>query len=207
MRKSFWSLLMMATLLSACASGSGEQAAADNGGDLTEKNLPMTRQPPSAVETESKLHSLPEDSKSGEVTGYWSQILPSERRFKVVLNGEGILDGETGLVWERRPEITDLKWVDAMRTCYQLFKGDRRGWRPPSIEELASLADSNGALPKDAPFQNSVSPAAWWSSTSGLSDANLAFVYMEGWGLGDSKDKAKETAKVWCVRGGRVSNY
>src|SRR5262245_52732744 len=71
--------------------------------------------------------------------GAWSQTLSPEQRFKAVLNGDGVLDRETGLVWEKNPGTSEYKWADAMGYCTTLLKGGRLGWRPPSIEELGSL--------------------------------------------------------------------
>jgi len=135
--------------------------------------------------------------------GTWSQVLPNEQRFKLVMNNEAVLDRETGLVWDRSPSTADYKWVEAMRSCYQLYKGGRRGWRPPTAEELSSFADSSSQLPKNAPFQINAQLGPWWSSTGGLTDPNQPFLYLDAFNIGDGQKNKTDTANVWCVRGPR----
>ena len=41
-----------------------------------------------------------------EIPPTWSQKLPAAQRFTIVLDGEAVLDKETGLVWEKSPDAT-----------------------------------------------------------------------------------------------------
>lgn len=49
-----------------------------------------------------------------EIPPAWSQKLPAAQRFVLVLDGEAVLDKETGLVWERSPDTTLRNWYVAM---------------------------------------------------------------------------------------------
>ena len=92
-----------------------------------------------------------------EIPPTWSQKLPAAQRFVPVLDGAAVLDKETGLVREKSPDTTKREWLTAIVYCYYKTVGGRKGWRLPTIEELASLIDAsqnNPALPNDHPFLN-----------------------------------------------------
>ncbi|MDN3515004.1 MAG: DUF1566 domain-containing protein [Candidatus Brocadia sp.] len=88
--------------------------------------------------------------------------LEASKRFEVVLNGEAVLDKETGLVWEKSPEVIQIHHgTDEIYeyVCDKEVEG-RKGWRIPSVYELASLIDTkqqNPSLPKGHPFTKEVS--------------------------------------------------
>ncbi|MBI1912231.1 MAG: DUF1566 domain-containing protein [Deltaproteobacteria bacterium] len=136
----------------------------------------------------------------------WYQKLSANKRFQLVLDGEAVLDRETGLVWERSPDTTLRNWYQAIFHCYNMNLGGRKGWRLPTVEELASLIDptqSNPALPAGHPFQN-VQSFWYWSATT------LAFAGYTGdaWGVYFNVGSVDNDAKsingyVWCVRGGQ----
>ena len=91
-----------------------------------------------------------------EIPPTWSQKLPAAQRFVLVLDGAAVLDKETGLVWERVPSTSKIDWFYAEYECYSKTVGGRKGWRLPSVAELASLIDptqSNPKLPSGHPFQ------------------------------------------------------
>ena len=90
----------------------------------------------------------------------WEQQINGHGRFKVLneFGGAAVLDKETGRVWEQSPSTDTFCWtasadctgtgttttvLDALSHCYQLEVGGRKGWRVPSIEELASLVDTS----------------------------------------------------------------
>ncbi|MDY6951034.1 MAG: DUF1566 domain-containing protein [Thermodesulfobacteriota bacterium] len=139
----------------------------------------------------------------------WSQILPANdgnscnsSRFECVMDGEAVLDKETGLVWERTPEIAD-RWADACDYCYHKRVGGRFGWHLPTLEELASLLDgthSQADLPNGHPF-TAVRTGPYWSSTSDpTSSSDHAYIVSFERGF---LDHALKTTRynVWCVRG------
>jgi Protein of unknown function (DUF1566) len=121
------------------------------------------------------------------------------------------LDKETGLVWEQAPEaiIPPVRtWTNAIAYCLDKPVGGTRGWRLPSVVELASLI--NPSLP--APFvpasaftigdSPGVQSAFYWSATS-IADfpTNARGVSFNGNGLAGIADKYAVGAHVWCVRG------
>ena len=135
----------------------------------------------------------------------WSQKLPAEKRFVLVLDGEAVLDRETGLVWEKSPDTFLRNWNDAINYCYRREVGGRRGWRMPTIEELSSLVDTtqnNPALPSGHPFVN-VQSDNYWSSTELAGSPDRAFsVVLSSGGVGGSS-KSNNESYVWPVRGGQ----
>jgi len=133
----------------------------------------------------------------------WSQILPADDRFELVLNDEAVLDKETGLVWEKSPNTTLRDWFEASSFCYPREVGGRKGWRLPAIEELASLVDtsqSNLAFPAGHPFTNVQSAFYWSSSTYASLASNALDVYFGEGFVGYNGKSYKDY--VWCVRGG-----
>ena len=124
----------------------------------------------------------------------WDDKINGHHRFKVLreFGGAAVLDKETGRVWEQSPSTELFPWTvsvycplpgatapDALSHCYQLEVGGRKGWRVPSIEELASLVDTSQgspttpALPAGHPFN--VLPTPHWSATTNASDASRAW--------------------------------
>lgn len=120
-----------------------------------------------------------------------------------------VLDRETGLVWERSPEYPDEPWDLAVSLCHVLEKGDRLGWRLPTVEELASLIDptqSAPALPDGHPFLNihSGSQETYWTQTIHAgATGSWWFASFEDAELNVSSSGLRY---VWCVRGGHGSN-
>lgn len=79
---------------------------------------------------------------------------------------------------------------------------NRKGWRLPSVEELASLIDMDTAdfLPGDHPFSN-VQYNFYWSSTTYPENTTY------GWGWRFNQGTLTFVTKgstyyAWCVRGG-----
>jgi hypothetical protein len=131
-------------------------------------------------------------------------------RFQVLnqFGGAAVFDRETGRVWEQSPDTNTRNWVQALGHCYNRDLGGRKGWRLPTIEELASLVDTtqgaNPALPAGHPFLN-VQSSFYWSATANIFNL-LAWVV--DFGLGGAVgvvDKSVITF-VWCVRGGQGGN-
>jgi hypothetical protein len=146
----------------------------------------------------------------------WDQTLQSSNsttpdgcnssRFKCVLAGTAVLDKETGLVWEKSPNTTPRNWDSAWSHCVQRTVGSRKGWRLPTIQELASLVDpaaSNPALPAGHPF-TSVQLYAYWSSTIYPYDGGLFAAWLDSGSI-SPYTKTVNTIYTWCVRGGRGS--
>ena len=140
----------------------------------------------------------------------WDQQLPASTRFIVLSNfaSAAVLDRETGLVWEKAPSTAlTSDWFNAYNHCVTLNLGGRKGWRLPTIQELASLVDSsqvNPALPSGHPFTVPSYPSAYWSATTIAFDTVSAWLvaFNEGDGVLGGSPKSNASGSPWCVRGG-----
>jgi hypothetical protein len=135
----------------------------------------------------------------------WSRTLPGPSRF-TILNGFGgaaVRDGETGLVWEMTLETNQVSWTDARAMCADKNVGGRKGWRLPSISELASLMDlsmrEGPTLPLGHPFTN-VQMDVYWSATTVAGNPNSAWLVFFDTGKVSHGYKTI-TFHAWCVRG------
>ncbi len=146
-----------------------------------------------------------------EIPGSWHRILPASERFVLVMSNLAVLDKETGLVWEKSPDgIFNYTWVAANMYCLQKTLGGRKGWRLPTVEELASLIDPSvpspaATLPAGHPFTNVQSSLAYWSATTSPSDTSHAWWVSFSSGIASPGDKAP-SYWAWCARGGRGHN-
>ena len=133
----------------------------------------------------------------------WDTKLSGSTRFKLVLDAQAVLDRETGLVWEKNPDATTRIWANACSHCYKREVANRKGWRLPTIEELASLVDNDNvdpALPPGHLFPDAKS-SYYWSSSTDAGNTSYAWgvnfysgnVYSHGEGI---------NYYAWCVRGG-----
>ena len=142
----------------------------------------------------------------------WDKQINNTGRFKVLsqFGGAAVLDKETGRVWEQSPDTDTRNWVDALTHCYQRVVGRRKGWRLPTIEELASLVEPGNPpggpdLPLGHPFDD-VQSSFYWSATTNPGNTVVTGV---AWGvsLGSGNvvnvDKSSDDEHVWCVRGGQ----
>jgi Protein of unknown function (DUF1566) len=145
----------------------------------------------------------------------WDQKFPTNIRFVLVLFEEtcvnnicaqiaqGVLDRETGVVWERSPSSSDADFRSALLACGTRVHSNRLGWRLPSLDELTSLFDPTittpPRLPSGHPFLNVV--GSYWTSTEDA-DPNLHFVVSfsdPGFVVTGAPQEEKQS---WCVRGG-----
>jgi len=140
-------------------------------------------------------------------TPSWAQQLPASTRFVVLSNwgtgNEAVLDRETGLVWEQSPSTTQSNWFILSSHCVRLSKGGRKGWRLPTIQDLASLIDptqTNPSLPSGHPF--AVQSSYYWSASSFANLANDVWVVDFGNGSVVNGGKVNAIVYAWCVRGG-----
>ena len=140
-------------------------------------------------------------------TPSWDQTLPAATRFIVLtnMNSAAVLDQETGLVWEQSQSTSPFVWLAASSHCMDSDTGGRKGWRLPTIQDLASLIDptqSSPALPSGHPFSNVFSPV--WSATTDASDTNFAYrmSFFNGSVIRAEKSNINVVFRAWCVRGG-----
>jgi hypothetical protein len=139
----------------------------------------------------------------------WDQKLDAAARFIVLTNwaSEAVLDRETRLVWERSPSTVAMTWHDAHLACNRKGVGNRKGWRLPNFQELASLVDTSVAvgpkLPVGHPFVNT--EGVFWSATINLDitawAANVAAGIEESGAVIFGKNVL---LNVWCVRSPQV---
>jgi hypothetical protein len=116
-----------------------------------------------------------------------------------------VLDKETGFVWERSPSTTPADdWHFALGMAYHMHMAGRKGWRLPTIEELASLVDPvySPSLPNGHPFIN-VQPSNYWSSTTTSFSTTWARSVNFADGSVTNGDKLTSVFHMWCVRGGQ----
>jgi hypothetical protein len=113
----------------------------------------------------------------------WSKQLLADDRWVLVLGiavdigGEfplwvpqAALDKETCLVWDKNPsQAAGTTWNSALIECFKSEVGGRGGWRLPTIEELATLKDTENdpALPTGIPIN--IQQNCYWSQTTDVS--------------------------------------
>jgi hypothetical protein len=146
-------------------------------------------------------------AESKPVFPSWSEQINTSKRFAVLaaFDNAAVLDNETGLVWERVPDTTARDFYIAHNHCNNLNVGNRKGWRLPAIQELASLIDptnpgGNPDLPVAHPF--TVLSSSYWSGTT------FAGIVSGAWFVSFSDGEVGSDFNgnpnfVWCVRGGQ----
>jgi len=141
-----------------------------------------------------------------QASAAWDKTISGASRFVVLANmrSEAVLDLETALVWEKSPATTSDTWYNSLDACARRATGGRKGWRLPSVHELASLVDptsaASPALPSGNPFSN-VQPVAYYSASIRVGSA--PWVVNFGTGSVDFVPGTDTTRLAWCVRGGQ----
>ena len=119
-------------------------------------------------------------------------------------------DNNTGLVWDRAPEIGLFAWggtYGAARYCLLKNLGGTRGWRLPSVVELASLIDLSLPPPfvPASAFTIGGSPGvqsvSYWSASTVADNPSNAWLVYFGDGDVVTFTKASVRFPAWCVRG------
>lgn len=121
-------------------------------------------------------------------------------RFTVVLDGAGVRDNQTGLVWEREPDREHDVWSRSVERCKAKTVGGKTGWRAPTIQESKSLIDlsqRDPALPAGHPFLN-IKSGIYWTATPHPTDDIVAWQvsFFSGEPVTDQKSG---TRRMWCV--------
>lgn len=134
--------------------------------------------------------------------------LAAGQRFVILsaLNNDGVLDKQTGLVWEKSPQTASARWSVARRTCAEKNVGGQKGWRLPSLSELQNMVDPSIAppgptLPPGHPFK-AVQSAVYWSETRPGEDPKGAWAVHFGLGGGAVFINWAHAVQVWCVHDG-----
>ena len=153
-------------------------------------------------------------------TDRWARILDSTNgdnnpttgcnsdRFQCIFGGAAVLDLETGLVWEKVWAETTHTWVAARDQCSDnKTVGGRKGWRLPSVHELASLVDptvgGEPKLPPGHPFMSGALQAVYWSATESLDNSSTAWSVRFQNGNVEKDQNKTDPILVLCVRGGQ----
>lgn len=152
--------------------------------------------------------AAPPTKSTNTHTQNWDENLPSASRFTTVFTG-AVRDNNTGLVWEQAPDATTRIWGLATSAyCVNKNVGGTRGWRLPSVAELASVLD--GSPDAVAPFvpastftiggSPGVQSDFYWSASV------LADFPTTAWGVNFFNGFVSNTfktsaARAWCVRG------
>jgi hypothetical protein len=179
---------------------------------------------PPAQALDGNGNPVPTMKTLDEVLPAWSQKLRADdgpngdscnsSRFKCVLDGEAVLDKETGLVWERTLRDYRDPWSQARYWCNNLSLGGRQGWRLPTVNEMASILDwSVHGLPNGHPFTVQTTQSAyWWTSTTVdrwyMADGSIddyshwAYAIPVFGSVVSTRPKRLDDAYIWCVRGG-----
>ena len=150
--------------------------------------------------------SVKDDALAGG-TQNWDKNLPSASRFTVlaIFGGAAVRDNNTGLVWEQAPAATLHPWANvegATNYCVNKSVGGTRGWRLPSVTELASLIDPS--LP--APFVPGnvfagVQSSSYWAAKLSGGNPDIMWDVNFGSGLVSTFLDKTDLARLWCVRG------
>ena len=127
---------------------------------------------------------------------------------------DGVLDHETGLVWQRDLSSAFTSWEGAQNACTNFTGGATKGWRLPTAAEMLSLADPGAvtpafALPAGHPFRTIAGgPIVFWTTTRDLTNTqNIYTVRFRGALQGDgplailTDVNTLAGAAHWCVRG------
>jgi len=142
----------------------------------------------------------------------WSQKLPCDEgncpRFEEVMNGYAVLDKETGLVWAKNASVGELQdWYSAQNQCYNIGIGGRKGWRLPTVDELASLLDPQQTgfpcLPSGHPFINVMNGQCWSATPNSYNTDYACYVDMGDGGYVNCGHLKTSLKYVWPVRGGQ----
>lgn len=129
-------------------------------------------------------------------------------RFQPVLDGLAVLDKDTGLTWERFPEVIArdaASFFEGRQACHRKVIAGRIGWRFPTLDELSSLVDktqSNPSLAPGHPFLLPQFASQLWTTTVELENANV--VYSLDILHGDIRPlPTTQNGRfvAWCVRG------
>lgn len=155
-----------------------------------------------------------------ELLPSWGKTLDASggcasKRFTCVLPtagtpaGEGVLDHETGLVWQRAPGANNLSFGDADVACRTTKIGGRYGWRLPLASEIMTLIDDtqSDSLPAGHPF-TIATDVYYWTQTPDATNSQFVQVvtFLQGGNTVSVEARPRDTTfaqlpRAFCVRG------
>jgi hypothetical protein len=154
--------------------------------------------------------------QDGNHTLRWDANHPSSSRFVVLkaFHNQAVLDKNTGLVWEQAPASDFIgTFSEATDYCVNKTVGGTRGWRLPSVAELASLIDPSLSAPL-VPTNvfsglQGTSSTGYWSATTVADNPDKAWRVLfstdavpgSGHKSGNNHFPGVFLSHTWCVRG------
>ena len=141
-----------------------------------------------------------------DVPGSWHRLLLAtggcdSERFDCVLLDQAVLDRETGLVWQKTPDLNTMGWETAFTQCRLSTHAGRMGWRLPTVSELETLIDTGGTngLPTGHPFLTGADFNFWTSTADPLNDGRAFRVDIANFNV--NSELVGSGYRAWCVRG------
>ncbi len=128
----------------------------------------------------------------------------ASERFTLMHNDEVVKDNQTGLLWEREPDREHDVWSRSLERCAPKAVGGQKGWRPPTIEEIKTLVDTDQndpSLPAGHPFLG-IRSEIFWTSTPDPKFDVVAWQqsFFTGQAVTDQKSGMR---RLWCTLGAR----
>jgi hypothetical protein len=114
-----------------------------------------------------------------------------------------VIDGGTGLEWQRTDDNTRRTWIDALAYCEASSLDGKNDWRLPNIRELKSIVDFTKQHPAtDTTVFINCTNSDYWSATTSTKGFGGAWAVLFDNGMSDVTGKDNEPSYVRCVRGG-----
>ena len=136
----------------------------------------------------------------------WVSLPPSERwEVRPDFKNDAVLDKNTGLIVERRPDLTPRRWTEAMEYCLGKEVGGVTGWRLPRGAEMPSMIDPNLPPPYLPPsvfpgVRSDRAVSYWTSEVLAVRPTAAGAFFGENKGFG-FVDMSSSVESAWCVRG------
>jgi len=171
----------------------------------------VTTLPVSGIAAGPQSSNVPAPPILDNIPPAWSQKLPAAKRFELVLDNYGVLDKETGLVWQKRPSNRTFNWVNGLAQCSVTNLGGRAGWHLPTVTQLGSLidksVDTSPKLPEGHPFMNVKTEGEGYEYLTASTHPqdpsccvwSVDFATGDLWGMPRDQERY-----IWCVRGGQT---
>lgn len=129
--------------------------------------------------------------------------LPHPRRYDTTIDGV-VVDGVTGLMWQRLLPNKFFSFDGASRRCNEMTLGGHDDWRLPSRIELVSLIDTTRTQPSIDVEAFPRTPSDWfWTSSPANGDPSAAWYVYFYFGYPKTDDRGSKFS-VRCVRSDRA---
>lgn len=136
------------------------------------------------------------------LAGAWAPVVlaSAEERFTLLHDGAVVRDNRTGLLWEREPDREHEVWRRSLERCATKSVGGQTGWRPPTIQEIGTLVDTeqqDPSLPAGHPFVG-IRSEIFWTSTPDPTFDMVAWQqsFLTGQAVTDQRSGMR---RLWCV--------